>query len=81
MFGRIKRIIYGEKGATQGIVGMFIGIIIMVVLGANVVVPMLNNITTTAGLTGTNATIAGLMVQIFLVGMVVMICKFTGMID
>lgn len=81
MFEIIKKFIHGEKGAAGGLIGMFVGIIIAVIFGATIIIPLLNNVTTTAGLTGTNAVIAGFLTQIFLIGLVVMICKWMGLVD
>lgn len=68
------------QATAGGLIATFVAIIVMVIFSANVIIPLLNNLTSTAGLTGGNATIAGFMTQIFLIGMVVMICRWMGLV-
>jgi len=60
LLGGIRTFISEEK-AQLGIGGALIAIMIAVIIGVGVVIPVITNVTESAGLTGTTATIVELM--------------------
>lgn len=78
-----KRIVAKNEWAEAtagGLIATFVALIVTVIFSQSIILPLLNNLSTTAGLTGSNATIAGFLPQIFLIGLVVMVCRWMGLV-
>lgn len=50
-----------QKGFKAQVTKQFIGIMVVIIIGVAVVIPVVVNVTESAGLTGTTATLVGLL--------------------
>ena len=75
MFETLRRFGRSTKAAAGGLVAGIIGLMVATIVGVGVAIPVIANVTTDAGLTGTVATIVNLIP--LMIGVVIIVAGFS----